>query len=472
MARTKKMAPPTVGNGIDNPPAPAAEPQLQGEIPSTTPKVTRTRRNGASLAPPGSPAECGQAPAGGQKPVTPTGRGRRKPPIPQPSAPAPQGEDIKRERENLQARREEIHRELESFRQQAQMAHQQFLRETQESSERLRKEAVATETQLGEVKRLFQEAGQQFVKELEKQLDQIRQQVREAGRLWEPLPEQARQLQQQLADLRDQLPEARRQLEEVERASEAARQELDAVRQETGAAEGRLASVSEEFLETQRRLQQVRSELERAAQDVDEARQQVQETAAVAEVLAAAATLAVDENNRLGVVVDSGVVVDEVQPGTPAAEAGLFRGDLIHAVNKVPVFSGTELRGAIHRVPNGEEVLIQVIRSGLPLEIRAHLETAPAGEAELPEGRNRLGVVVDPGVVVAKVLPGTPANQAGLLQGDIIRRVNETPVHTGDQLRNAFQQQPPGTTEVRLEVKRAGELQPVTVYLDSGRPEM
>jgi C-terminal processing protease CtpA/Prc len=342
--------------------------------------------------------------------------------------------------QTLHEQREEANRELDELHQQIREAHHQLLRETQDSSERVRQGAESTQAQLAEVKRLFQQAGQQFVSEFEKHLGLAREQVEEARRLWEPLPRQARHLQQQLAELLGQIPEARRQLQEVEQASSAARQELATVQKETVAAEARLDSVTTEFQETERRLQQIRQELERVTEEVEEARQQAQEATMVAEVLAAAATLAAGEDNRLGVVVDPGVVVAEVLPDTPAQVAGLVRGDVIRSINDTPIFSGPGLRDVIHKIPDGQEMTVYVIRNGATLELRAQLELAPAGEAPLPEGRNRLGVVVDPGVVVARVLSDTPAAAAGLVEGDVIRGVNDTPVHTSEQLLQAIQQ--------------------------------
>jgi hypothetical protein len=371
-----------------------------------------------------------------------------------------------------QTRLEEFSREMETLRKQARSAQEQLLREIHESSERVRHGAESTGAQLESVKRLFQESGQQFAGELKKELNQARQTVQEARHLWEPLNRQAREFQQQLAALVRELPEARRRLQEVERATGMAQHELDIVLQETTAAETRLAAVREEFQETERHLQQIRSELERVTHDMDEtrdqveeARQQAQEANMVAEVLAAAANLAAEGDNRLGVVVDPGVVVAEVVSGSPASSAGLIVGDVVRSVNDTAVFSGPEVREVIDRHPDGEEVAIHVIREATPQEVKVRL--GAAGEGGPGEGRNRLGVVVDPGVVVDQVLLGTPAALAGLLPGDVIRGVNETEIHSGEQLRQAVQQLG-SDAEIRLDVRRGGE--PMTVKVPREEP--
>ncbi len=57
-----------------------------------------------------------------------------------------------------------------------------------------------------------------------------------------------------------------------------------------------------------------------------------------------------------------GVLVDEVAPGGPAAEAGLRPGDLIVAVGPHPLASGRDLAGALAALRPGERVALRVLR--------------------------------------------------------------------------------------------------------------
>jgi S1-C subfamily serine protease len=76
--------------------------------------------------------------------------------------------------------------------------------------------------------------------------------------------------------------------------------------------------------------------------------------------------------------VDPGVVIDEVAPGTPAAGAGLARGDVIVGLNSTPVVSGEQLRLAVHQCAPGEEITLRVVRGGEAREVKARLdEPAP-----------------------------------------------------------------------------------------------
>jgi len=167
--------------------------------------------------------------------------------------------------------------------------------------------------------------------------------------------------------------------------------------------------------------------------------------------------------NRLGVTVGSGVVVAEVLPNTPAVDAGLARGDVIEMVNGTPILSATDLRDAVHRAETDADVVLRVVRGANAREARARL----GAEHEKAEGRNRLGVTAGSGLIVAEVLPDSPAAKAGLRHGDLIDEVNGTAVASGEQLRDLVQKLPAGA-EVPVRLTRAGKQKEVRVRLNVG----
>jgi len=170
---------------------------------------------------------------------------------------------------------------------------------------------------------------------------------------------------------------------------------------------------------------------------------------------------AAKSRNRLGVTVGSGVVVAEVLPNTPAIEAGLARGDIIEMVNGTPILSATDLRDAVHRAEADSDVVLRVVRGTNAREVRGRL----GAEHERAEGRNRLGVTAGSGLIVAEVLPDSPAAKAGLRHGDLIDEVNGTAVVSGEQLRDLVQKLPAGT-EVVVRLTRAGKPKEVKVPLN------
>lgn len=59
----------------------------------------------------------------------------------------------------------------------------------------------------------------------------------------------------------------------------------------------------------------------------------------------------------------NGVIVAGVEPGSPAAETGLRRGDLIQEINRQPVQSVSDYETALSGL-NGDEGFIALVRRG------------------------------------------------------------------------------------------------------------
>jgi predicted metalloprotease with PDZ domain len=90
-------------------------------------------------------------------------------------------------------------------------------------------------------------------------------------------------------------------------------------------------------------------------------------------------------------------------------------------------------------------------------EVKQEAQPAPpaSSPAPEPEPQNRLGAVVQPVVVVAEVLPQTPAERAGMQRGDAITGVNGTPVLNAVELADLVRDARPGE-EVALSLLRGG----------------
>jgi serine protease Do len=79
------------------------------------------------------------------------------------------------------------------------------------------------------------------------------------------------------------------------------------------------------------------------------------------------ADLTPDDRNELQAQDQSpvhGAVVEDVQPGSPADNAGLQRGDVIMEVNRHSVKSAAEVAQVLSSVPNGQDALVLVWSSG------------------------------------------------------------------------------------------------------------
>jgi hypothetical protein len=103
-------------------------------------------------------------------------------------------------------------------------------------------------------------------------------------------------------------------------------------------------------------------------------------------------------------------------------------------------------------------------------------EAAPAIPAEdetsppmntcdlVPAPKVALGVTVDPDAKVVDVLPGTPAEKAGLKPGDLVLGVDGTPVASSEELRSVIREAEMGR-EVLLTVGRGEQTEEVTAQL-------
>jgi Do/DeqQ family serine protease len=78
-----------------------------------------------------------------------------------------------------------------------------------------------------------------------------------------------------------------------------------------------------------------------------------------------------------------GAVIGSVEPNSPAARAGLAKGDIVTAVDGVPVKSAAQLRNAIGLTPVGREIGLSYERKGVTATARARID-AGARSAERP----------------------------------------------------------------------------------------
>jgi Do/DeqQ family serine protease len=128
---------------------------------------------------------------------------------------------------------------------------------------------------------------------------------------------------------------------------------------------------------------------------------------------------------------DSGILVTEVLPDTPADRAGLQRNDVIVEYDKKPVRDDQRFRLMVGNTEVGTEVPVVIVRDGKRKNVSMILTERPTDEllAAAPpvERESWLGLHVDEmdedGVVVTQVESGSPAGEAGIREGDVITEV-------------------------------------------------
>ncbi len=156
---------------------------------------------------------------------------------------------------------------------------------------------------------------------------------------------------------------------------------------------------------------------------------------------------------------EQGAFVTRVVPDSPAEKAGLFSGDLITSFAGEKITSVDQLRWLAATTAPGTKVDIDVIREGKRRKITLKLAERPGREElstriePLPEEEKGtktsiLGITVKDmsdrikkeydvkhGVLVEEVEPGSLAQRAGIRVGDVIVKVNKTPVTNVKELK-------------------------------------
>ncbi|WP_405227592.1 DegQ family serine endoprotease [Lentisalinibacter sediminis] len=153
-----------------------------------------------------------------------------------------------------------------------------------------------------------------------------------------------------------------------------------------------------------------------------------------------------DTADALGLDDVRGALVQSVNPGSAAEQAGIQVDDIIVEANGEPIASGTELRNTIGLLRAGDEVEIRLLRDGRERTVTAVLDdrNAMMSSAGVDLHPGLEGAEFTPatgpdadGVEVVSVEAGSPAAQRGLRPGDIIVEVNRSPVTNMTELREA-----------------------------------
>lgn len=177
--------------------------------------------------------------------------------------------------------------------------------------------------------------------------------------------------------------------------------------------------------------------------------------------------------------VERGVVVETIEPGSPAYRSQLRAADVIVEIDGVKVGAALELQKEILRKKIGATVQLTVWRGGSFQRIAVATGEVPAdltkvtnsrpGKLALEPKAESLGLELRDakplGAIVAAVVPGTAADRAGMLADDVITDVGGRTVRNaaaaaaaiGDRLRLARDKPVP------LSVERKGKRSQVAI---------
>ena len=188
-------------------------------------------------------------------------------------------------------------------------------------------------------------------------------------------------------------------------------------------------------------------------------------------------------------VKDGGALISAVNPGGPAARAGLEPGDVVVEFNGRPVADNTDLVAMVVGTKPGTTVPVTIVRDKQrrtmnitvdELDLEAEAGSRTSSNERAPDESERtapgFGMTIEPitpdlareaelprnrgGAVIVNVERNSAAFNAGLTAGDIILEVNRQPVNSVSQVTKALQS---AGSPVFLLIWRAGQAQFVTL---------
>jgi len=144
-----------------------------------------------------------------------------------------------------------------------------------------------------------------------------------------------------------------------------------------------------------------------------------------------------------------GVLVAQVHQGTGAEKAGLVSGDVVKSVDDKTIKNSNELIKEIQKKKVGQKIKLGLVREGKPMTVDVTTTAMPDKPEEVKgkEAEEKLGAKVQEltpqlaaryrisgeikrGVVVLGVEEGSPAEDIGLQEGDVILEINRKKIET------------------------------------------
>jgi serine protease Do len=158
-----------------------------------------------------------------------------------------------------------------------------------------------------------------------------------------------------------------------------------------------------------------------------------------------------------------------INPGNSGGPLLNERGEVI-GVNTA-IIQGAQGLGFAIPIDDAQRIATQLTKTGKVARAYLGVEMVDITQESRESVRERLGRDLgnDTGVYVVRVVPGSPAAQGGVVEGDFIESVDKKAINSSEELQQTIEQSQAGAT-VNVSVKRRGKPQQLKVTLGDLKP--
>lgn len=178
-----------------------------------------------------------------------------------------------------------------------------------------------------------------------------------------------------------------------------------------------------------------------------------------------------------------GALIAQMEKDGPAEKSGIEIGDIILEFNGTEIIDSADLPHEVGLTKAGSEVPVLVVRNGDQKRLQVSVgslegegENTIASTGEDPGGRvgalieeltdeQRASMRLIGGVVITRVLPDSAAARAGLRAGDIVTLINNRPISSAENYRQAVAELPSGKA-IPMRIIRNGRAGFVALRID------
>jgi serine protease Do len=173
-----------------------------------------------------------------------------------------------------------------------------------------------------------------------------------------------------------------------------------------------------------------------------------------------------------------GLIIKAIEPGSPATTAGLHKGDIILALDKIPVRSFDDYQQALKNFSVGSKIKFKILRDAQQKTLSLTTSVFPENRALKladkllgilvenlsPKNRQRHQISAKEGVMISKIAPQSYLAGIGVDVGDVIRQMDDQAISSVDDFKKAIIKSRHKKTLVIL-LQRGGQGYYITVKL-------